>query len=241
MKVCKAKHEMPDTAKFCGECGSAAEEGGVVKAVTAEELTGALSALDELYKSTSALDADLDDGDDPDDPDGDENDGAEVDDLAKAVTPDADGNVDAMPVLRAMFQANNAHARRLGVVGRENRATRREVGILAKAVATVVAGVLHKLDQISSPQAALVPGMAPRRATLNIVEKAIAGLDPADNTPRGEALWRPAVDAELAGRLPAGSATKIQRLANEGHTLKSIAAIDPLLGHQLQGVFIQAA
>lgn len=238
MKVCKAKHEMADTAKFCGECGSAAEEGNVVKAVTAEELTGALSALDELWKSTSALEADLDDdpGDDPDDAD----DGTDIDDLTKSVAPDADGNVDAMPVLRAMFVANNAHARRLGVVGRENRATRREVGILAKAVATVVSGVLHKLDQISPP-AALVAGMAPRKAQLNIVEKAIAGLDPSDNTPRGEALWRPAVDAEIAGRLPQGSATMIQRLANEGHTLKSISALNPHLGHQLQGIFTQAA
>ncbi len=237
MKVCKSNHEMAEAAKFCGECGSPAAD--VMKAVSADELDAALDALDEVHKAASGLDDDVFfENEDP--PAGDGDDG--LGDLTKSLAPGEDGSIDAMPVLDAIFTANNRQARGILAVARENRALRKELGTVAKSVATAVRSIHGLFAQGAAAAAAVADQPRPRRAQVDLVQKAIPGLHPQDNSPRGEQLWKSAVDAEIAGKLPAGTATVVQMMAHQGHTLDSIEKANPTLGAQLRNnVFTQAA
>lgn len=235
MKFCKSKHEVADDAKFCGECGSAAED--VAKAIGPDELDAALSALDDVHKAVSGLEDDLDFEDD--DPAAGEEDG--LGGVAKSLAPGDDGSIDAMPVLDALFTANNRQARTILEVGRETRALRKELGIVAKSVATAVRSLHAGAAGAPASAMALAGQLRPRRAQVELVQKLIPGLNAADNSPRGETLWKAAVDAEVAGKLRPGDATMVQILANQGHTLDSITKSVPDLGARLAGVFTQAA
>lgn len=233
MKLCTGEgaHQNPDTAKFCGECGTTC--GDVAKAVTADELDSALDVLDSFAKSVNDLDDDLelDDGDDG---------GQDFGDVVKSVQAD-DGTIDALPVLDALFKANNAQAGILQAVGREARAARRDLGLVAKSLSVALRQILASEAERGAHVAALAEQPRPRRAQVELVAKAIPGLSASDNSPRGRDLWEAAVSAEIAGKLQAGDATLVQQLTNQGHTLDSITKSVPDLGRRLSGIFTQAA
>lgn len=237
MKFCKSKHEVAEDAKFCGECGSAAEDVAKAMAIGADELDAALGALDDVHKAVTGLEDDLDFEDD--DPSAGEEDG--LGRVAKSLAPGDDGSIDAMPVLDALFTANNRQARTILEVGREARALRKELGTVAKSVATAVRSIHGLFAQGAAAAASIADQPRARRAQVELVQKSIPGLSAGDSSPRGESLWKAAVDAEVAGKLRSGDATMVQILSNQGHTLDSIIKSVPDLGARLAGVFTQAA
>ncbi|GEM_PF-3695970 len=127
-------HELPDGAQFCPACGE------ILAKSAGAEYEEVLDVLETLAKANSALTDDIEipeiDVDElPDDF------GEDRNTLAKSMSvEDGEEVVDAFPILSALFGAHNGIINGQTALGQETRALRKEVGILAKSLVTVMRG-----------------------------------------------------------------------------------------------------
>lgn len=168
-----------------------------------------------------------------------------VQEMAKA-TPaglEPSEGMSALPVLRGIVQGHNILVGGIAALGRDGRAALRNIGTLAKAQVMTMerqATVDAKLDELVAAVNVLTAGRLPRVSTLRVMEKATPAADAAkpagaaDESPRGTALLKAALDAEKSGRLPIGNASVVEYFVNRGQSLSDIAASNPALGSALE-------
>jgi hypothetical protein len=229
---CETEQKADSGFKFCPGCGEP-----MVKAAQAEwEAT--LAALSDFHKSKIDLPEKVE---------------VEKDESALASTKDlitkaaAAGN-EVDPLGEALVLGQNLNADYLRTIATETRALRRELGqfagLFVKALSVGFPGheerILERLVALDERVAAW-EGKAtkPRSVQAGVIHKNTAaenqpnGDDDEDESPRGEPLWKAAVELELAGHLEAGSATKAQMYCNRGLTLKGIIEQDAPFGRTL--------
>lgn len=229
-----SQHDITEGHKFCGECGSPAEEPVIAKAegeLSAEELAQGLDALGVIAKANAGLGDDLiDDLDDLDDPDA-----IDTEQLLKSelVRPGEDGTIDALPILDLLLKANNRQASIIQALGRELRSLRQDFGVVTKAEETVSRAYIARLDQLANRLNDAIETWSglprPRRAQVELVHKAVqtgAG-DPQggqkDASLAGDALIAKAVALENQGLILQDDAGRVAHFANRGITLDGLA------------------
>jgi len=251
---CKGKdaHEMSDGQKFCAACGSAAEE-TLAKAVCggchaegagdqkfcahcgeplakAADFDAGMAALEDLYTTTRQS---------PDELSVEEHSWGtpQVGDLLKG--QGADGVIDAAPVLDAVLESANRVADQVVAGNRQSVKLERALGVIAKAIVTVVRPLMAEVQSVRNEMQTQGNQRLPRRGQVELVHKAIPDVsgDQADETPRGEFLWKSACDFETEGLLEHGDATMTQSYANAGHSVRTLAQENPPLARRLATTF----
>jgi len=239
--VCACGVEGLAAHKFCAGCGEP-----MVKAVavTQDELDKGLDALGLIAKANAALTDDIASGKgkDPDDPDGD-GDGDEDVQLLKAemLKPGEDGTIDALPILDLILKANNRVASIVQAHGREMRAMRKDLGIIAKSEEVVgrgqfanARGLEEKIEALDATFANWAGLPKPRKAQVELIRKAVqTGDADKDDSLAGNALIAKAVSLENQGLLQDGDASRVNHFANRGVTLDGIKTTRPDLHARL--------
>lgn len=211
------------THKHCVDCGHP-----LAKA-SAAAFDAALTILEDFAKAQAALPEQIVLEPNP-----------EAEPLVKADTSEADDAAIANAILGA--QNNAVHLAE--AIATDVRAARKADGMLAKAMVTVFtalrdenAGLRSEVTGLKGAIEALAntPGRS-RAATVVPLAKAIAGQTgaaPQDDSLRGTALVKAAIDGEVHNLLPSGDATLTQMYANRGHSLQTIAQENPALAGRL--------
>jgi hypothetical protein len=271
---CTNQHDMGEGAKRCTDCG-AAGEGVIAKAVCVcgtegttehkfcancgETMTKAVQPQDELDKGLEALgliakaNAELGDeligkpdgGQDDEDDDEDE----DLNEILKSdiLKPDANGDVNAMPILDLLLKAINRQATILQGIGREQRRQSKDTGTMAKSQEVVTRSSIaksrsleEKLDALAEQFSTWANLPKPRRGQVELINKAIQtgageGGPGADDSLSGVHLIAKAVALETGGLLLQNDAGRVQHYANRGVTLKGLAQHDAGLHQRLVG------
>lgn len=229
--------EQPAKHKCCAECGEP-----MAKAAQAE-YEAALAELGAFHKAQAAL---------PDTPEVQPGEHGEADKvLAKARSGgDADGTELALAELLIGGQTiNSDHL--VALLG-ETRAARKDLGVgVGLMVKAFHAGLRASDERNTAAINALreefstflnQPGRA-RSVQAATFHKALVqpeGGDGQDDSPRGDVLVKAAVDLARAGRIDPLEATLTQQYANAGHSLNTLAQIDPRLHARLSACLASA-
>lgn len=270
-KACKAA--ISDGMKFCSGCGAKVESDTMTKSAcpgcaaeqatggkfcqacgvsmtvvdTSEaEMTAAMTAIDMLAKSAAALTDDVSFV--PSDASR-----SAVATVATVVTPDvgsdeATGEAGAadMPLIKALLDGHNFLVDGQGTIGKEIRALRKELAIVAQAQ-RVSLGLYKSMAAMSAKLDALSNQRAGRKTQVVVSERAVAGNpDHVENDPTdlkgldlvAKATAASAVkDGDGQPLLLAGEVARIEQWAHSGATLKSLAMLDAGLGHRVNRAF----
>lgn len=226
------------THKCCSECGEP------LAPAARAEYDAALSAIGAFHKANTGLPKTVEVA---------AGDHAAADRVVTKARSAEGANADEVALVELLIGGQNINSDQLGALLGETRAVRIGLGELAGAMMKAFStGFRAHEEKYTAAIAALTarvdgwesaPGRA-RSAQVGIVHKAHTA-PPAnpeqDDSPRGEVLVKAAVDAGVGKKLGTTDVTLTQQYANAGHSLLSIAAVDPGLHQRLTAAGLGAA
>lgn len=252
---CANNHEVPEGSKFCGDCGSPAAETlqkAVCTSCSAEGLSSqkfcaecaepmaksaeaaeaeyveALGALDQLAQGANTLDDEV----------------MIATTLAKSEDYDTGepgaelSDIEVNEMVGALLKANNTIVDFQTEIGRGVMATRREVGILAKAYATIARSQKARTDELL--KAFDTFGNAPKGPKARTVATIAKEVGPEaqaaeDESPKGQVLLAKCRAAMQSEKLEPNLLIKAESYVNHfpGISLSTIIANEPEFGMAL--------
>jgi hypothetical protein len=226
------------THKCCSECGEP-----LAQAARAD-YDAALAAVGAFHKANTDLPATVEV------PSGDHTAAERV--ITKARSADG-ANADEVALIELLIGSQNINSDQLGALLGEMRATRIGLGEFAGLmVKAFTAGFKAHEEQYTAAIAALTarvdsweaaPGRA-RSAQVGAFAKSNVQTPAAqqqDDSPRGDVLVKAAIDLGVAKKIGEVDVTLTQQLANAGHSLATIAEVNPILHQRLTAAGLGAA
>lgn len=260
---CTENHDMPEGAKFCGECGGQAAGKEILKASCGNcqteqiashkhciecggqmaspeaDLSAALGELNAFHKARAEFKDNLEV------PAFDQGalDFLKAGDAGAASggkgEEDDEDDEEVRLFLKALIAGHNHSREHLTVIGNAVQQSRKDMGVFVKAVAAGMQAMANQVASIKKDFEAWKNQRQPRKAGVTPFAKAMPEIEggPEDESPKIMNLVtvEQSVEFMKAGLLQGNDPTQLQFYAQHGATLEGLSQADPGLANRLVG------